>query len=134
MSVRELATTSVTAAARRPDPAAVSQAADDHLGEQAGRGSRTLPANAMDLCCWLTSITSCAISQSMLRSIGRALKSGGRLAVIEYRKEDPTIPIASTHRIVAGLRTEIEAEPLTFDRLIEDLPRQHLIIFRKPAL
>ena len=54
--------------------------------------------------------------------------------MIEYRKEDPTIPIASTHRIVAGLRTEIEAEPLTFDRLIEDLPRQHLIIFRKPAL
>ena len=51
--------------------------------------------------------------------------------LVEYRKEDPTIPIAPTHRMsVADARTEVEAEGFTFDHLDEDLPRQHIIVFR----
>jgi hypothetical protein len=33
---------------------------------------------------------------------------------------------------VAGARTEVEAEGFTFDRLIRALPRQHILVFRKP--
>jgi predicted methyltransferase len=70
--------------------------------------------------------------QEMLRSIRRALKPGGQLVLVEYRKEDPTIPIAATHRMsVADVRTEIEAEGFTFDHVNEELPRQHIIVFRK---
>ncbi len=70
--------------------------------------------------------------QEMLRSIRRSLKTGGQLVLVEYRKEDPTIPIAPTHRMsVAEVRTEIEAEGFTFDRVVPGLPRQHIIIFRK---
>jgi len=66
----------------------------------------------------------------MLQSIRRSLKRNGQLAVIEYRKEDPTIPIASTHGMsVADLRTEIESEGFTFDHVVEELPRQHIVSF-----
>jgi SAM-dependent methyltransferase len=70
--------------------------------------------------------------QEMLRSIRRSLKPDGRLVLVEYRKEDPTIPIAPTHRMsVADARTEVEAEGFTLDRTVEDLPRQHIIVFLK---
>lgn len=52
--------------------------------------------------------------------------------LVEYREEDPTIPIAPTHRMsVADARTEVQAEGFTFENVVEDLPRQHIIIFRK---
>jgi predicted methyltransferase len=71
--------------------------------------------------------------QEMLRSIRRSLKPGGQLVLVEYRKEDPTIPIADTHRMsVADARVEVEAEGFVFDRLVPGLPRQHIIIFKRP--
>ena len=70
--------------------------------------------------------------REMLRSIRRSLKPNGRLVLVEYRKEDPTIPIAPTHRLsVAEARAEIEAEGFTFERVIDDLPRQHILLFRR---
>jgi predicted methyltransferase len=73
--------------------------------------------------------------QAMLQSIRRALKPAGNLVVIEYRKEDPSIPIAYTHRMsVAEVRTEVQAEGFTLDRTVEELPRQHILIFRKAGL
>jgi hypothetical protein len=54
------------------------------------------------------------------------------LVLVEYREEDPSIPIADTHRMsVVDARTEVQAEGFTFDRLIPGLPRQHIIVFRK---
>jgi hypothetical protein len=54
---------------------------------------------------------------------------------VKYRKEDPSIPIADTHRMtVAEARTEVEAEGFAFDRLLTALPRQHIIVFRKTKL
>jgi predicted methyltransferase len=70
--------------------------------------------------------------QEMLRSIRRSLKPDGELVLVEYRKEDPTIPIALTHRMsVADARREVEGEGFKFDRLVPGLPRQHIIIFRR---
>ena len=69
----------------------------------------------------------------MLRSIRRSLKTNGRLILVEYRKEDPRIPIAPTHRMsVAEARIEVEAEGFRFDRVVQGLPRQHIIVFLKP--
>jgi ubiquinone/menaquinone biosynthesis C-methylase UbiE len=69
--------------------------------------------------------------QQMLRSIHAALKPDGRLILIEYRKEDPRLPIAPTHRLSVGeARREIESEHYVFDHAIEDLPRQHILVFR----
>ena len=49
-----------------------------------------------------------------------------------YRKEDTSIPIAATYTMSIGeIRTGIEAAGFSFDRLDENLPRQHIAIFRK---
>lgn len=73
--------------------------------------------------------------QEMLESIRRSLKPGGSLVLVEYRKEDPSIPIADTHRMsVADARAEVEAEGFVFDRLVSGLPRQHIMVFRKLAM
>jgi predicted methyltransferase len=91
-----------------------------------------LPENAMDLALLVDVYHELWHPQEMLRSIRRALKPDGLLVLVEYRKEDPNIPIVETHRMsVADARTEVEAEGFTFDRLVTGLPRQHIIVFHK---
>jgi predicted methyltransferase len=91
-----------------------------------------LPDSAIDLALLVDVYHEFWRPQQMLRSIRRSLRPDGRLVLVEYRKEDPSIPIAHTHRMsVAEARTEVEAEGFTFDRLVEGLPRQHIIEFRR---
>jgi len=68
--------------------------------------------------------------QAMLRALRAALKPGGRLVLLEYRKEDPTIPIKFEHKMsVAEAKLELEAEGFTLVKVDEALPRQHILIF-----
>ena len=68
--------------------------------------------------------------QAMLRRLREALKPGGRLVLLEYRKEDPTVPIRFEHKMsVAEARMEVEAEGFTLSKVDEALPRQHIFIF-----
>jgi len=91
-----------------------------------------LPDQAIDLVLLVDVYHEFSHPQEMLRSIRRSLKNGGRLVLIEYRGEDPSIPIAPTHRMrVDVARREIEAEGFTFDQVIDGLPRQHIIVFRR---
>ncbi len=51
---------------------------------------------------------------------------------MEYRKEDPSIPIAATHKMsVADARTEVTAEGFRSIASFHGLPRQHIIVFRR---
>jgi ubiquinone/menaquinone biosynthesis C-methylase UbiE len=91
-----------------------------------------LPENAIDLALLVDVYHEMWHPQEMLRSIRRSLKPSGELVLIEYRKEDPTIPIADTHRMsVRDVRTEVQAEGFIFERLVPGLPRQHVIVFRR---
>ena len=68
--------------------------------------------------------------QAMLRGLRQALKPGGRLVLLEYRKEDPSIPIRLEHKMtVAEAKIEVEAEGFTLSKVDESLPRQHILIF-----
>jgi len=70
--------------------------------------------------------------QRMLQKMRQALKSDGRLVLLEYRKEDPHIPIRSEHKMsVQEAKTEVEAEGFNLDTTLNDLPRQHIFIFSK---
>jgi len=73
--------------------------------------------------------------QAMLRHLRDALKPGGRLVLLEYRKEDPTIPIRPEHKMsVAEAKLEVEAEGFALAKVDESLPRQHILIFTaRPA-
>jgi precorrin-6B methylase 2 len=68
----------------------------------------------------------------MLARITEALRPGGRLVFVEYRGEDPSVPIKPLHKMTeAQVRKEAEMHPLAWERTIATLPWQHVIVFRK---
>lgn len=72
--------------------------------------------------------------QVVLRHLRRALRPAGRLVLLEYRKEDPTVPIREDHKMtVADAKAELEAEGFHLADVNEALPRQHLLVFTRTA-
>jgi ubiquinone/menaquinone biosynthesis C-methylase UbiE len=72
--------------------------------------------------------------QEMLRHLRDSLKPGGRMVLLEYRGEDPAVPILPEHKMtVAMVKAEVEPEGFHLDQTIETLPRQHILIFTVPA-
>lgn len=68
----------------------------------------------------------------VMQSLLRALKPGGRVVFVEYRGEDPNVPIKALHKMTeAQVRREMSELPLVFERRSERLPLQHLLVFRK---
>ena len=71
--------------------------------------------------------------REMLDAILRATRPGGELALVEYRGEDPTIPIKRLHTMTeAQAVAEAEAAGWRFVENRDVLPQQHLLIFEKP--
>jgi len=92
-----------------------------------------LPLEAIDLALMVDVYHELSQPQLVLRHIKAALKPGGRLVLVEYRKEDPSIPIRPEHKMsVAEAKLEVEAEGFTLATTNEDLPRQHVLIFKRP--
>lgn len=72
----------------------------------------------------------------MLSEIAAALKPGGRVAFVEYRKEDPTVPIKEVHKMSeAQVKTEASLPEfgLRWKETFDKLPRQHVVLFEKRA-
>lgn len=93
-----------------------------------------LPAGRLDLILIVASYHEFSHPQEMLEAMYTALKPGGRLAIVEYRGEDPTIPVPEAHRMTEEqIRREITASGFNFRSSREALPQQHLIIFAKPV-
>jgi len=91
-----------------------------------------LPADALDLVIMVDVYHELSQPQVMLRHIRDSLKPGGRLVLLEYRKEDPDIPIRPEHKMsMADAKLEVEAEGFKLTKTNEDLPRQHILIFTK---
>jgi ubiquinone/menaquinone biosynthesis C-methylase UbiE len=91
-----------------------------------------LPIDTLDLVLMVDVYHELAQPQLMLRHIRASLKTGGRLVLLEYRKEDPNVPIKPEHKMsVADAKLEVEAEGFKLTKANEDLPRQHVLIFTK---
>jgi ubiquinone/menaquinone biosynthesis C-methylase UbiE len=91
-----------------------------------------LPAGSVDLELLVDVYHEFSQPQAMLRHLHDALKPGGRLVLLEYRKEDPSIPIRPEHKMsVAEAKMEVEAEGFRLGRVDDGLPRQHVLIFNK---
>jgi ubiquinone/menaquinone biosynthesis C-methylase UbiE len=89
-----------------------------------------LPEASIDLVLMVDVYHELSQPQTMLRRIREALKPDGRLALIEYRAEDPDVPIRPEHKMTkAQVRLEVEHEGFRQVRVYDDLPRQHLIVF-----
>jgi precorrin-6B methylase 2 len=92
-----------------------------------------LPDNSCDLILLVDVYHEFDFPYEMSRAMIKALKPGGRLVLVEYRGEDPAVPIKPLHKMtVAQVKKEIAIHPgVQFDEVIETLPRQHVIVFRK---
>ena len=70
----------------------------------------------------------------MMEAIVKSLRPGGRVVQVEYRGEDPNVPIKPHHKMTeAQAKKEMAAVGLGHVKTLEDLPRQHVLIFQKPA-
>ena len=69
----------------------------------------------------------------MIQNMIAGLKKGGRIVFVEYRKEDPKVPIKEVHKMSeAQVKKEMAAHPaLEYAETIATLPRQHIIVFKK---
>ena len=92
-----------------------------------------LPADSVDLVLIVDAYHEFDHPREMGRAIRRALRPGtGRLALVEYRAEDPGVPIKRIHKMsVEQARKEMSAIGLEFVESIETLPQQHLLLFRR---
>jgi len=91
-----------------------------------------LPPAALDLILMVDVYHEFSEPQTMLQRMRDALKPDGRLVLLEYRKEDPAIPIRLEHKMsVAEAKLEVEAEGYTLSKVDEVLPRQHILVFAK---
>jgi SAM-dependent methyltransferase len=89
-----------------------------------------LPPASVDLALMVDVYHELSQPQAILRHVRESLKPGGRLVLLEYRKEDPTVPIKPEHKMsVAEAKMEVEAEGFTLSTVDETLPRQHILIF-----
>ena len=68
----------------------------------------------------------------MVAAMCQSLKPGGRMVFVEFRGEDPNVPIKLVHKMTeAQVRKEMSIHPLEWVETISTLPQQHVIVFRK---
>jgi protein-L-isoaspartate O-methyltransferase len=93
-----------------------------------------LPVAKVDLILMVDVYHECSHPETMLNGFVTALKPGGRLVLVEFRGEDPEVPIKPEHKMTLGqVRREVEPQGFIFKDSLEFLPWQHVIIFEKPA-
>jgi ubiquinone/menaquinone biosynthesis C-methylase UbiE len=89
-----------------------------------------LPERALDLVLMVDVYHEFSDPVTMMKRIQSALKPDGRVILVEFRKEDPNVPIQPLHKMsVQDVRAELEPLGFKFQRTIEFLPWQHIISF-----
>ncbi len=91
-----------------------------------------LPAARMDLVLLVDVYHEFSKPREMIDKIREAMKPNGRLVLLEYRKEDPNVPIREEHKMtVAEVKAELEPQGLVLSKVIETLPRQHILVLTR---
>jgi SAM-dependent methyltransferase len=93
-----------------------------------------LPAGRLDLALFVDVYHEFDQPYEMMRKICASLKPGGRVVLVEYRMEDPKVPIKLLHKMSEEqVKKEMAEQPLRHIRTVRDLPWQHVIIFERVA-
>jgi SAM-dependent methyltransferase len=91
-----------------------------------------LPAGSIDLAVMVDVYHELEYPAEIMASVLKALKPDGRVVFVEYRAEDPSVPIKALHKMSeAQIRREMAGLPLAWEPGSERLPLQHLFVFRK---
>lgn len=92
-----------------------------------------LPPGSIDLILLVDAYHEFSWPREMGEAMARALKPGGRLVLVEYRGEDPSVPIKRLHKMTQSqARKEMQAVGLEWESTGDFLPQQHFMIFRRP--
>jgi ubiquinone/menaquinone biosynthesis C-methylase UbiE len=93
-----------------------------------------LPRDSLDLVLIVDVYHELEFPFEMAQEICWALKPGGRVALVEFRGEDPKVPIKALHKMTeAQVRKELEVHALRWVETVRTLPWQHLIMFERTA-
>jgi ubiquinone/menaquinone biosynthesis C-methylase UbiE len=96
-----------------------------------GLADPKLPPKSIDLAIMVDVYHELQEPQIFLQALKDTFKPGGRLVLLEFRKEDPKVPILEVHKMsVDEVRQEMEAEGFVIDKVIETLPWQHILVMR----
>ena len=72
--------------------------------------------------------------REVMQGVVRGLAPGGRVYLVEYRAEDPSVPIKRLHKMSEKqARKELEAVGLRWVETLDALPQQHVLVFEKPV-
>ena len=94
-----------------------------------------LPDNEIDLAFIVDAYHEFSFPREMGERLKESLKSGGQLVLVEYRAEDPRVPIKRLHKMSeAQVKQEMAAIGLDWVRTESYLPQQHVLIFQKPRV
>lgn len=92
-----------------------------------------LPAASLDSALMVDAYHEFDHPKEMLESLHKALKPGGRVFLLEFRAEDPEVPIKALHKMTeAQARLEFEAAGFRFVSNKRHLPWQHFMVFERP--
>ncbi len=93
-----------------------------------------LPEGKVDVVLMVDAYHEFSHPREMMESIVKGLAPGGRVVFLEYRGEDPEVPIKPLHKMtVKQITREMEAVGLRFVEVRDFLPIQHFLVFQKPA-
>ena len=96
-----------------------------------GMDDPRLPPASIDLAIMVDVYHELQQPQLFLQRLKGTFKPNGRLVLLEFRKEDPKVPILEVHKMsVAEVKQEMEAEGFVLDKVIDVLPWQHIIVLR----
>lgn len=92
-----------------------------------------LPVSSIDLAFIVDAYHEFSFPREMGQHLVASLKPGGNLVLVEYRAEDPRVPIKRLHKMSqAQVKQEMTAIGLEWVRTDDYLPQQHVLIFQKP--
>ena len=92
-----------------------------------------LPNNEIDLAFIVDAYHEFSFPREMGERLKESLKPGGQLVLVEYRAEDPRVPIKRLHKM-SEVQVKQEMAAIGFDwvRTESYLPQQHVLVFQKP--
>jgi predicted methyltransferase len=91
-----------------------------------------LPAGTVDLALMVDVYHELEYPYEMLAAVVKALKPGGRVVFVEFRANDPAVPIKALHTMTeAQVRKEAAVQSLEWVKTVGGLPWQQVIVFRK---